>query len=314
VLNDDPTVSTRPETRERVLTAARELNYRPNAFGRGLKLQTTSTLGMVIPNLAYPVNADIIRGAEQAAMSAGYVMLLVDADEFVRAGEAYKRLLLEQRVDGLLIASGGTQEPVLEDLARHGLPFVLVNRRVSGIGPCVTVDDNRGMQLAVDYLIGLGHTRIALIGGPADADTARRRLAGYRTAMKRAGLPIPRGYVVESAYEEARGYDAMEKLLALSSAPTAVAVWSLAAAAGALAAAHAHGVDIPGRLSMVGFHDAPIAAYLAPALTTVAMPLREMAERSVDTLIRLIAGERIGSTVIKTAPRLVERASSGPPP
>src|SRR5262249_5968713 len=164
------------------------------AYGRGLKLARTTTLGMVIPNLAYPVNADIIRGAERAATAAGYVLLLVDADEFVQAGEAYKRLLLEQRVDGLLIASAATQEPVLEDLLTHGLPFVLVNRRATGVGPCVTVDDSQGMQLAVEYLIGLGHSRIALIGGPVDADTAKRRLAGYRAAMRAAGFKIPRRY------------------------------------------------------------------------------------------------------------------------
>src|SRR5947208_13417343 len=123
VLNGDPTVTIRKETRDRILLAARELNYRPNAFARGLKLARTTTLGMVIPNLAYPVNAEIIRGAERRAAGEGYVMLLADAEEFDQAGEAYQRLLLEGRVDGLLIASASMSEGVLKELASQGLPF-----------------------------------------------------------------------------------------------------------------------------------------------------------------------------------------------
>ncbi len=314
VINDDPTVSIRPETRDRVLAAARELNYRPNAFGRGLKLARTTTLGMVVPNLAYPVNMEIIRGAERAAAAAGYVMLLVDADEFVQAGEAYKRLMLEQRVDGLLIASATTEDPVLEDLVRHRFPFVLVNRRSTPVGPSVTADDKLGMQLAVDHLIGLGHRRIALITGPTDADTAQRRQSGYRAAMRSARLRVLPGYVVESTFEERCGFEAMEQLLALERRPTAVVVWSLAAAVGALAAANAHDLAIPEQLSMIGFHDAPFAAYLTPPLTTVWMPLYEMAESSIGLLIRLIGGESVKSVTVTTPPRLIERASAGPVP
>jgi LacI family transcriptional regulator, galactose operon repressor len=314
IINGDPTVSIRPETRERVLKAARELNYRPNAFARGLKLARTTTLGMVVPNIAYPVNMEIIRGAEHAANAAGYVMLLVDAEEFDQTGEAYKRLLLEQRVDGLLVASASTTEPLLEELSAHRLPFVLVNRRSTRVAPAVTADDALGTGLAVDHLVELGHTQIAFIGGPGNADTAQRRLSGYRTAMRRAGLRIPHQYVAEATFEEARGYDAMERLLGLERRPTAVVAWSLAAAVGALSAVHRHGLHVPGDVSVIGFHDAPFAAYLEPPLTTVWMPLRELGERSVETLVRLIEGERVRSITVRTKPRLQQRASTGPGP
>lgn len=314
VLNGDPTVAIRPETRERILRAASDLNYRPNAFARGLKLARTMTLGMVIPNLAYPVNAEIIRGAERAAAAAGYVVLVADADEFLQTGEAYQRLLLEQRVDGLLIASASTTEPFLVELASQGLPFVLVNRRVPHMGPSVTVDDARGTELAVSHLLSLGHRRIAHIAGPRDADTARRRLAGFRAGLRAGGIRVPAGYVVEAPYEEEGGLQAMERLLRLEPRPTAVVVWSLAAAIGGLAAANRRGVRIPGEISVVGFHDAPIAAYLHPPLTTVRMPLREMAERSVERLLRLVDGRPVKSVVVQTAPVLVERASTQPPP
>src|SRR5712691_2654989 len=129
VLNDDPTVTVRPETRARVLLAAKELNYSPNASARSLKLQRTTTIGLVIPNLAYPVNSEIIRGAERAASDAGYVLLIADAEEFLQAGLAYRRLLLERRVDGLLLASASTSEPFLLDIVKTDLPLILVNRR-----------------------------------------------------------------------------------------------------------------------------------------------------------------------------------------
>ena len=314
VLNSDPTVSIRPETRTRIEEAARTLNYRPNAFARGLKLRRTMTLGVVIPNLAYPVNAEIIRGAERRAALAGYVTLLADADEFLQSGEAYRRLLLEQRVDGLLIASASTSETLLSELAESGLPFVLANRRVPHLGPSVTVDDATGIEIAVRHLLELGHRRIAHITGPRDADTARRRASGFRSAMRSARVGVPGRYLVEAPYEEEGGLRAMHQLLSLPIPPTAVVVWSLAAAVGALAAAKRRDLAVPVDLSLVGFHDVPLAEYLDPPLTTVRMPLAEMAERGVEMLLQLIEGGRVRSQVVQTPPALIERASTGPAP
>jgi LacI family transcriptional regulator len=314
VLNGDPTVSIRPETRTRIETAARELNYRPNAFARGLKLRRTMTLGMVIPNLAYPVNGEIIRGAERAAAAAGYVTLLADADEFLQSGEAYRRLLLEQRVDGLLIASASTGEQLLSELARSGLPFVLVNRRTSHVGPSITVDDAAGVELVVRHLLSLGHRRIAHIAGPQAADTARRRAQGFRSGMRAAKVTVRPGYVVEAPYTEEGGYRAVGQLLGLTMPPTAIVSWSLAAAVGAIAGAKQLGVPVPGDLSVVAFHDAPLAEYLDPPLTTVRMPLGEMAERAVEALLELIGGASVRSQVVQTPPVLMARGSTAAAP
>jgi DNA-binding LacI/PurR family transcriptional regulator len=192
ILNSDPTVGVRPETRARIVAAAQELNYSPNASARGLKLQRTTTVALVVPNLAYPVNIEIIRGAERAASAAGYVLVIADADEFLQAGMAYRRLLLEHRVDGLLLASATTSEPFLSDIVRTDLPLVLVNRRAGSLAPSVTVDDALGMRLAARHLLDLGHTTIAYVSGPPDADTAQRRLDGYLTELRRAGVePSP---------------------------------------------------------------------------------------------------------------------------
>jgi LacI family transcriptional regulator len=310
VLNGDPTVSIRPETRSRILEAARRLGYTPNAFARGLRLAQTMTLGMVVPNLTSTVNAEIIRGAAQRAADLGYMMLIADADLFARTTDAYRQLLLERRVDGLLIASARATDDLVEDLSSQTLPFVFVNRRLQGQGISVTGDDEAASRRAVAHLAALGHRRIAHIAGPAVADTAHRRLAGYRQGMAEHGLPAVPDYVVAGEFTEEGGYRAMSALLALTPRPTAVTASSLGAAIGAMAAARQGSLVVPDDISIVGFHDAPLAAYLNPPLTTVRMPLREMAERGVVLLVQLIAGQTIASEVVQIQPVLVERAST----
>ena len=313
ILNGDPTVAVRPETRERVLEVARRLNYTPNAFARGLRLAQTKTLGMVVPNLASTVNAEIIRGATQRATALGYVMLLADAEEFARTSDAYRQLLLERRVDGLLVASARTSDDLVQELANQPLPFVLVNRRLAGVATTVSADDEAGFRLAVAHLAALGHVRIGHIAGPADADTARRRLTGFKQGLAQHRLELRPDYLVEAEFAEEGGFQAMTSLLSRATRPTAVTASSLAATIGALAAIKRAGLRVPADISLVGFHDAPVAEYLDPPLTVVRMPLREMAERSVECLVQLIHGDIIASEVVPTAPVLMQRASTAPP-
>jgi DNA-binding LacI/PurR family transcriptional regulator len=311
VLNDDPTVGVRPETRSRIIAAAKELNYRPNAAARGLKLQRTTTIGLVIPNLAYPVNSEIIRGAERAASEAGYVLLIADAEEFLQAGLAYRRLRLERRVDGLLLASATTSEPFLLDIVKTDLPLILVNRRAGEVAPSITVDDALGMRLAVEHLLGLGHRRIGYVSGPADADTARRRLEGYLGALRDAGIKPMVSRVVESSFDEESGYHACSELLnRWRKPPTGVTVWSVAAAIGVVARLATEGLRVPTDVSVVAFHDAPLAAYLQPPLTTVRMPLAEMAARGVDALLKRIDGHAVANQVVQTRPVVIVREST----
>lgn len=315
VLNDDPTVSVRAETRARILKAAKDMDYRPHFMGRALRSARSTTLAMIIPNLTAPVNAAILRGAERAAAAAGYALLVSDADDFASGGEAAKRLLLGGRVDGLLLASGLRPREVFRELHDTRTPLVVLNRRIRGIEPFVCLDDARGVEVGVRHLVELGHTKIAHIAGPTDADTARRRLQGFRRAMKEAGLPAAAAPLARSSVDERDGYEAMLNLLRSKSRPTAVVVWSLSAAVGALAAARRSGVQIPAELSVVAFHDAEIAAYLEPALTTVRMPLFELSGMGVKVLLELIEGRRARSVVVETPPPLlVERSSTAPPP
>lgn len=315
ILNEDPTLSVRPETRERVIIAARDLDYRPSFLARGLRSARSMTIALIVPNLAYPVNAEIIHGAHSAATSRSYASVVVDADEFFASGETFRSLLLERRVDGVLIAGASDDEAsrkLVADLEQFELPFVLVNRRLPGVDPWIILDDASGMALAVEHLAELGHRRIGLVGGPETADTATRRLEGFRRGMRANGLRVDRQLMVTSTYEEEGGYRAMGHLLEAPRSPTAIAVWSLGAAIGAMAAARRGGLRLPDDLSIVAFHDAPLAAYLDPPLTTVQMALAEMGARAVDLLLDLIAGAPARSAVIDAPPLLVVRGSTAP--
>jgi LacI family transcriptional regulator len=315
VLRKDANTRVGEATRQRIITTAAKLGYVANANARSLVSSQTMTLGLLIPNMAGFVYVDIIRGAEVAAREAGYVLVVIDASDQGRAGDAFHRLVLEGRVDGLLIASGIVTDNLTDSLLVQSSRCVVLNRRIGGHRPSVIEDDEAGMQLGVEELIRLGHRRIACLTGPADVDTARRRLRGYRNAMRNAGLPVPASYVVHAGFEEAEGYAGMKTLLAKQHPPTALAVASVTAAIGALAACHEARLQIPEDISFVAFHDAPVAEYLQPPLTTIAMPLYELGHRAANLLVDLLNGRRIPnlSKVTHPQPRLLRRKSIAAP-
>jgi LacI family transcriptional regulator len=314
VLRDDPRASVTEETRARIREAAQRLGYVPNANARGLAMRRTSTIGLLIPSSRSLVFGDVIRGANDAALELGYVLVVADASELGRASDAVRKLVLEGRVDGLLIASGTITDEITDDLVDSFENCVVLNRRIGSRAASITEDDEYGMTLCTTELISSGHHRIACIAGPRDIDTSRRRIRGFRKAMSDAGLSTAKA-VVHGTFDEAGGYQAMAELLRRSEPPTAVASASLAAAIGAMAAARDAGVQMPVDLSLTAFHDAPIAGYLDPPLTTVAMPLTELGREAVMILHRRLEGQPVSlhAHVEQPAPTLIRRGSVAPP-
>jgi len=316
VLNGDPTVSIRPETRERILAAARDLKYRPSALARGLRLSRTMTLGLIVNLSYYQEVADLIEWTQRTAAAAGYVTLIADTADFVGRGEAYQRLLNERRVDGLLIASMQVTDEFVEELREEGLPFVVLNRRVPH-AVSVSVEDALGVEAAVAHVVSLGHERIAYLAGPVTStagrvslEPVRRRLAGFRSGMKAAGLRVEANQVISCWIDPDSILNATKTAFARSPPPTALIVWSPAAAVVALAAVHQVGLRLPDELSLAAYNDSPLASYLQPPLTTVRMPLDEMARAGVETLLRIINGERPRSMIVRTTPVLIARGST----
>lgn len=309
VLNEGA-ISVRPETRERIVEAVAKLGYRPNAHARGLRLQSSGALGLLLPDITNPVYAAITRGAMARASDRGYSLLLGE----VPGGEqqsTYERLVLEKHIDGLLIATGRNLPTGFPGVRRDWVPHVFVNRRVSGAAPSVTADDEAAAALAAEVLIAAGHTRLGVVAGPSGVDTANRRLTGFRAAVEAAGLPAPR--VARDDFRPQGGYAAMRRLLAGASAPTGVFVSNFLAATGALKAAHELGVRVPEDVSIVSFDESGQAEFTVPALTTVRMPLEEMGAESVDVLIDAINGAPSRHVVLPIRAGVVTRESVARP-
>ncbi len=306
-LNGSADLNIRPQTRERILAAAERLKYRPNAFGRGLRLSSTHTLGLLVPSLRNPVYAAVVRGAFTRAWERGYVVVLGEDSEGGLAGPAYERLVSEGRIDGLLVATARRDDPAVAQWLKAPVPAVFVNRRHPG-GHNVSMREEEAARLAADHLLALGHTRLAHIAGPENLDTARRRVHGFRAAVREAGHRAP---IVPVAFDEPGGYRGMVQLLGRARPPTGVFASNINQALGALAAAKRHGVTVPEQLSLVTYDDDALAEYLDPPLTAVRMPMQELGETAVDMLLDRISGDdgRI-DVVLQTPPLLVERAST----
>lgn len=311
VINDDPGLSIRPETRDRVLAAIRDLNYRPNAIARSLRTQRAQALGLLIPDFANPIYTAVIAGAESAAARRGLVLLIGSLDGGGGSADEFIELLGDGRVDGMLLVGTNATGGLVARLEATGLPWMLVVRRVEGAHRYVILDDERAAAMAVEHLVGLGHRRIAHIAGADGSDTAARRRAGYLEAMRDAGLEVGRGEIEGGDYTYAGGAEAMTRLLAARDPPTGVLAANLASAIGAIASAREAGVSVPERLSVVAIHDLPLAEYVQPPLTTVRMPVRELGERAIELLLNSAPHESI-EEVVRGEMKLITRGSTGP--
>lgn len=306
----DGGITVRSETRQAIIEAARQLNYRPHASARNLRTRRTGTLGILLPNLMNPVYASIVRGAVRRAEQIGFVMLVADVDDEMASASIYRRLVSERRVDGLIIAVSARVSELVAAIRDNPIPYVFVNRR-AGLGTSVTVDDEAAGHLAARTLVEAGHRRIAFIGDSDELDTAQRRRSGFRRGAVEAG--ISDFLDVVGPYSRKGGYESALKLLDARPRPTGVFASNLLVGIGALAAMRARGVDVPRQLSIITM-DAEDAIYTAPPLTAIATSLGEMGERAVDELNGILQGGESHDVVIERPPTLILRDSLAAPP
>ena len=230
VLSGSLPFSIRDETRERIVAAAAELDYRPNAQARALRRRRSMLIGMIVPTLSNVVFERIHAGAAERAEELGYSLVVAagTADDFPD--------LLHGQVDGLLLAVATQKHAPVVMPRGLRLPIVLVNRAESDGLTSVTVDDAAGARLATQHLFELGHRRVGHLAGPSELDTGRRRLQGFLEACRERGDEPAGDLIVEGGYSEREGFAAMHALLDRPDRPTAVFVANLLAAVGALAA------------------------------------------------------------------------------
>jgi LacI family transcriptional regulator len=314
VLNDDPGLRVRPETRERVLMTVRELQYTPNYAARALRRAQVGTLGLAVPGVSNPVYSAIIEGAQSAVSERGYVLMLADVPELARDNETFARVIRSGGIDGLLLLRAGSHvDQVVAKVAAERIPTVLVNDRSRTLGS-VGVDDRAGARLATEYLLDLGHRDVALLRLDGRFSRARDRVKGWQDALRAAGLEPNADRVVDGGHTAESGYAGMRRLLAQGRRPTAVVAASVLSAVGAVTAAREAGLRVPEDISIVGYHDVFFAEHLTPPLTVVRLALHAMGRTAVHALLeRLEGGPARHVVVTDPAPELVVRASAAPP-
>lgn len=315
VLNEVPGVKISEETRQRVLHAARELNYYPTAAARSLASGKTHRIALILGQSKDRLAADaflptFLQGITASVNRRSY-LLMVQLAEAVPSHEAYARLIREQQVDGLILSGPLSDDPLLDELAEDDFPLIL-HGRLEGSGlPWVDVDNRAGGYVATTHLIGLGHRRIGFISNaPLSYAGAYERFAGYRAALGEHDIALDDDLVRTAVFVPQSGRAAMEALLALPDRPTAVFVASDVVALGAMSAIQAAGLRIPQDVAIVGFDDIFLAAHASPPLTTVRVPAYGLGWTAADVLITLIEGdEEVSSVTLET--ELVIRESCG---
>jgi LacI family transcriptional regulator len=292
------------QARARVLAAAERLGYRPNSLARSMITGTTSTLGVVIGDIENPFFAGATRGIIDVARGEGFEVILANTDEDVTVERAALKVFLEKRVDGLIVAPASIHEQVhLAGLQATGTQLVLLDRELPGLEADAVIIDNHGAANdAVGRLIQAGHTRIALVTGANPTQragdgaivataTSLRRIEGYRTALTAAGIdPDPR-YLRVGSHQRHDAREQTRLLLALRPRPTAIVATDSILALGVLEELQAHGLQVPGQMSVVGFDDAEWTSVVHPRLSVIAQPLNELGALAARRVIARIRGD-----------------------
>lgn len=309
VINNSRPVS--DEARRAVLAAVEQLHYVPSALARSLRSRSTGTIGLIIPNNTNPYFSEVARGIEDSCYAAGYSVILCNSDDDAVKQREYLNVLLTKRCDGLILSALADSDGEL--LRKMKVPAVLLDRAPCDLAiDAVAVDNRAGGVLAARHLLGLGRRRLACIAGPREVSISNERIAGVRSAMADAGVPLADALCYHSDFSSAGGYAAALDLLALPKGqrPDALFCCNDLMAFGALRAAAERGIAVPGELAVVGFDDIDLASFVHPALTSVAQNTRELGHITAACLLARIADPALPRQQRSIAPVLHVRGSS----
>ena len=276
-----------PETEARVRRAMEELGYQPNAIAQSLRKRTTYAIGILVSDITNPFFATLVRGAEDAALEAGYSVIVCNSDEDPQKEDMYIRALWRRRIDGMLIAPtrDGTS-PAIQELVQRKLPFVFVDRKAKGIEADAVLSDNiGGAYLATKHLIERGHKRIGIVLGIPGATTTEERFAGYRQALNEEGVLCSDELVAWGDYRVEGGRAAAAQLLSLANPPTAIFSTNNQMTLGVLQELFLRRISVPDKVAVVGFDDSEWAEMVVPSLTVVAQDPYEIGYRAFELLL-----------------------------
>lgn len=298
-------------TSRKVLDAARLLNYSPNKIARGLKLTRTETLGLIIPDIANPFFASIAKVIELESRKLGYSLILCDSMDDTATEKELIQLMWGRKVDGMIIAPVGYEHGHIDAMTKNGVPIIVVDRYFPGHDlPYVTTDNHDGAYLAVDYMLDLGHARIACIQGIQGISVNTSRVQGYRDAMLDHGIVPDDQMVLGHDFGEENGYTQTCMLMQRADPPTAILALSNLISLGVIRALNELKLHIPRDVSLVSFDEQSYSAYLTTPLTTVEQPRDEIARLALQHLLKQIENQtNKPETSVMLKPRLIIRES-----
>lgn len=313
VLNNRPDVA--QATREKVERVIKESGFVRSRAASSLRNGSSGIVDLVIPGLDSIYCLEIIRGVGEVLERTGLRMALTTTHHEAQSERRWLAKVADKATDGAILVLAEGHSSRLNALQRLKIPFVVIDH-LGELGPdvpSVGATNWAGGRAATEYLLSLGHQRIAVIGGPTKLQCSVDRIAGYRSALEQAGISLDPSLIRTGDFAQQAGYEQTCALLALPSPPTAIFAGNDVHAVGVYNALHAHGLAIPNDVSVVGFDDIMIAPMISPALTTVRQPLTEMGRIATTMLLRLVDGEPLDSIRVELPTTLVIRESCARP-
>lgn len=288
VLNNKPDVNYK--TKQKVLQVIKKLNYNPNGIARGLVLQKTYTIGLIIPDICNPYFPEVARGVQDQAKKLGYSVILYNSDNNKQSEIEAIQLLKSKQVDGIILSLSVSNSEELDQLEKNNFPVVQIDRKISGSNsPSVTIDNILSAYNATEYLLQLGHTRLAHITGNLGTKTGQDRLQGFQSALQAYGLDGNPIYIREGNYSKDSGYLEMKALLELKQRPTAIFAANDLMALGAYEAIFDAGLKISEEIAIIGHDDIDVASLIRPGLTTMSQPTYNLGQIAAKMLIQKIS-------------------------
>lgn len=308
-LNNKPDISY--QVKQKIKEVAERLGYSPNALARSLKAKKTSSIGVLIADIADPFFAPIVKGIENTARQMGYSIILCDTGEEYEQEKLALQMMLEKRVDGLLITPCQTEYGDILELERKKVPFVLLGRHFDVVeSDYVIADEIEGAFSATDYLIKKGHKKILFINGPNYISSAKERLVGYKRALQEHAVLFDKSLVKEGALKMEDGYRIMKEILFAGTKFTAVFAYCDFVVLGIMQALEEAKLKIPEDIAIVGYDDVAFARFLQVPLTTVHIPKYELGKEAMKLLREKIEGEIQETQNVVLETKLVIRKSA----
>ncbi|MCK9190127.1 MAG: LacI family transcriptional regulator [Sphaerochaetaceae bacterium] len=298
------------ELQKKVKEAMKELNYKPNMMARGLKGGSMKTIGVIVPDCTNTFFSEISRAIDRCCFAKGYNIILCNTDNDIKQQSSYCDMLISKMVDGVIMISSDNSDDDINKLTEASIPVVIADRTVNHKGvDNIIVNNEKGGYDATKYLISLGYTKIACIGGPTFISSSNQRIEGYRKALKESGIEINEDYISHGDFHFAGGNKSVSDYMNLKDRPEAVFATNDMMALGFIDGLKSLKMEVPKDVSVIGFDDVQLARITTPKLTTIAQPLNELAQKATDLILNKVEKTDLNISQIVLDPILVERDS-----